>query len=158
MAKKYKYIDGVKYEVVPNYDLGSDVVAPEGGGSDLPEYSAAEAGKVLAVDSEGTGLEWSEIQGGGGSPLIVNITTQDDIVYTMDKTFSEILTAYLSSGVVFKSTTEDGYIMTDVRVIAAYMNDYGIDISDIVTFNEPSVYFSCSSENGYPTYDTGSPT
>ncbi len=38
----------------------------EGGGSVLPDYTSADAGKVLTVNSEGDGLEWAEGGGGGG--------------------------------------------------------------------------------------------
>lgn len=36
-----------------------------GGGSELPEYSAANAGQVLTVDDSGD-LTWAEVTGGGG--------------------------------------------------------------------------------------------
>lgn len=52
-----------------------------GGGSDLPEYTAADKGKVLTIGEEGE-LEWSFNQGGGGdfstaSVTIVNATTKN---------------------------------------------------------------------------------
>ena len=39
----------------------ADAMSGGGGGSELPEHSAADAGKVLKVADDGS-LEWSEVQ------------------------------------------------------------------------------------------------
>ena len=48
-----------------------------GGSSELPEYSAEDAGKVLAVTEEGE-LAWSEVTGGGG---FKNLITESSLEY-----------------------------------------------------------------------------
>lgn len=48
-----------------------------GGGSSLPPYSAADAGKVLGVTSEGT-LAWVEVSGGARF-----VNTNTDVVPTV---------------------------------------------------------------------------
>lgn len=49
MAKKYVYIDGVKYEVVNNYILGLDVYSD----GSIPRPTASDDGKVITVDENG---------------------------------------------------------------------------------------------------------
>lgn len=136
MEKKYKYIDGVKYEVVPNYDLGSDVISAEGGGSDLPEYSAAEAGKVLSVDSEGTGLEWSEIQGGGGLTLYGPYVFQLDPATPVSVSPSSILSTQLP---VIKDWSDNSYTLTGLSPDAVFLlQSFGIDKDLVIqTIVEP---------------------
>ena len=52
-----------------------EMIGGGGGGSDIPEHTAADAGKVLAVDDNG-GLTWATISGGSnfGKGSLKNIT------------------------------------------------------------------------------------
>ena len=55
--KAYRKKDGTVVNI-------EDVTGGGGGGSELPEYTSAAAGKVLGVTEEGT-LAWVEVSGGG---------------------------------------------------------------------------------------------
>lgn len=61
--KRYKEINGVRYEVVPNPDTGSNVI-PVAGSSDLPEIESGDGGKVLTVKEDESGTEWAEVSSG----------------------------------------------------------------------------------------------
>ena len=54
-----------------------DAMSGGGGGSELPEYSVADAGKVLKVADDGS-LEWDEVGGAGG--VYVGLTDPDPLV------------------------------------------------------------------------------
>lgn len=58
--KRYKEINGVRYEVVPNPDPGSNVI-PVAGSSDLPEIVSGDGGKVLTVKEDESGTEWASV-------------------------------------------------------------------------------------------------
>lgn len=60
--KRYKEINGVRYEVVPNPDLGSNVI-PVAGSSDIPEIETGDGGKVLTVKEDESGTEWAAVSG-----------------------------------------------------------------------------------------------
>lgn len=60
--KRYKEINGIRYEVVPNPDTGSNVI-PVSGSSDLPEIESGDGGKVLTVKEDESGTEWSDVSG-----------------------------------------------------------------------------------------------
>lgn len=63
-----------------------DVTGGGGGGSELPDYSAEDAGKVLGVTEEGE-LAWVEVTGGG----FVNVTNSYEASYN-NPTFEEVTT------------------------------------------------------------------
>ena len=61
--KRYKEIDGVRYEILPNPDLGSNLL---GSGGSLPEIESGDGGKVLTVNDAETGTEWASIPAPSG--------------------------------------------------------------------------------------------
>ena len=62
MAKRYKEIDGVRYQVVPNPDLGTNVI-PEPEPAELPKIETGDGGKVLTVKANESGTEWAAVSG-----------------------------------------------------------------------------------------------
>lgn len=208
---KYKEVDGVRYQVLNNTFLGSNLIPVDAGGS-LPEVDASDngkvltvvagewdaaavpkelpsvagnAGKVLTVNSGATGTEWKDAPSGlpavtiddagdvltvnasgeweaaapsgGGSPLLVNITTQDNIVFTMDKTYAEIKAAASSPGVlcILDFPGEN----TEIFSVIGFYDEEGVAHSvylpDIASFTggvSPYVLFTASSTSGYPTF------
>lgn len=71
---------------VLTYDGNTDEIvwaAPQGGS--LPSYTQSDAGKVLAVNQAGNGVEWTNAGGGGGDDadtLIVTIDVKDGPNYS----------------------------------------------------------------------------
>lgn len=64
----------------------------------VPEVEDADKGKYLHANEDTGALEWSEA-GGSGSGIqyfYVNLSTQDDITYTIDKTWEQLEEAYLA--------------------------------------------------------------
>lgn len=71
----------------------ADAMSGGGGGSDLPEHSIADAGKVLTVADDGS-LEWDEAGAGGGDEVILDyfedfISSSGAHSYTNTITISE---------------------------------------------------------------------
>lgn len=146
MAKKYVYIDGVKYEVVNNYILGLDVY----GDDSVPTPSVADSGKVLGVDEEG---KYALIEaGGGGGTEIVNATPDNDGL-SLDKTYNEIKTAFLNGNVVIS------YYNTYGIVYGISDKDDGEETPNIVSvyiprYNDTPLRFEFLTidADGYPVY------
>lgn len=71
-------------------------IADAGGGSELPDYSGANDGDVLAIAS-GAPAWTAPSGGGGGGVMVVNVTSEvtleDQTVYSADKTYAEVAAA-----------------------------------------------------------------
>lgn len=79
---KYKYVDGVKYRVVPQSVLGYALVREDSDNS-LP--AGGTEGQVLAKASDTDyDVEWATVQSGGGdSAFIVIPFTRNDSTFTI---------------------------------------------------------------------------
>lgn len=96
---------GGKEQDVANLVLNPDVIekiAAVAGDAVKPELPAltGNAGKVLKVDADAEGVEWSEAGGGGGascvSPVFTITGTEGNYQISCDKTYAELKAAYLS--------------------------------------------------------------
>ena len=76
--------------------------------SELPTYNSSDGGKVLAVNSGGTGLEWSE-SGGGGSGVASYPYVVDDVNQTeyFDITYQQALSHFNNGELFFLYGTQD---------------------------------------------------
>lgn len=65
--------DGYVLTKTTTNNTDSIVWAAAGGGGSLPAYSQSDANKVLAVNAQGTGLNWTTAGGGGGGSSEVEV-------------------------------------------------------------------------------------
>lgn len=80
--------------------------------SELPAYTSSDAGKVLVVNNDGTGLEWGEMPSIDYLyPVTVTHNSETDS-YTLDKTYNEILGALNSGKYVIGIGDNVGYTGT----------------------------------------------
>lgn len=97
---KYKYVDGVKYRVVPQSVLGYALVR-EGSDNSLP--SGGTEGQVLTKASDADfDVEWSTVESGGGEDLRFIIETipgeSPNTIVLADETKAEEYFNNLKSG------------------------------------------------------------
>ena len=111
--------------------------------TELPSVSGTDEGKVLTVNNSG---EWVAANPASGGGVLVLHETVSGTIHTLDKTWKEIHDALLLGHVV---------IATDDSVMAVTAAVNGL-IS--IVANAAEVYeYIAESENGYPSYDEGSP-
>lgn len=99
MAKHYKYVNGKRLVVVNNYDLGSDVIPEEV--NLIPDITQADEGKVLTVNSSGTGVEWATPSG------ITPVTAEWNVDYQNNEAMPAIIGSELA-----KITSNGLYMLT----------------------------------------------
>lgn len=148
---EYVYInnpDGTtKRVVIEDFEAMFDVDTAE-----LPTYTSSDAGKVLVVNNDGTGLEWGE---GGSTVLIVECEVVEDTahnatIYTLNKTWKEIHDAYLNGSVI---VNENGFYCAVLQCYAIDDTDYGVSY----TSGGGGVDLQTNSEQGYPTFTSTHP-
>lgn len=127
-------------------EYGGYMLNAEGGGSgsDLPEYSESDAGKVLTVNESGNGVEWAE---GGIFWINSNPVPEYEGVYRLDKTFLEIYTAMQNKMlcvITYVYSDDEEYEARHEVVKQTYYNS-----SDGAVV-EADMTFTCSSVNDYP--------
>ena len=122
------------------------------------EEPAEQSGsKIKAPMSDETGkaiLEFLQNGGGGGGsePLVVNITTEDT-VETLDKTWKEIKDAF-DSGTIVLVRYNDDWSSWSGQVISYKTDGHQYDVT-FVRGQDVVLYYSASSEDGYPEYSFG---
>lgn len=77
----------------------------EGGvSSDIPTYDSSDSGKILTVNSGGTGLEWSEKGGVTSYPYVVDDVNQTEY---FDITYQQALSHFNNGELFFLYGTQD---------------------------------------------------
>lgn len=88
---KYKYVDGVKYRVVPQSVLGYALVREDSDNS-LP--AGGTEGQVLGKASDADyDVEWMTVEGGGGDSVFIIHATLTDGTVTVEESMSDIIQA-----------------------------------------------------------------
>ena len=129
-----------------NFDRTLAIVDAGGG---LPEIAAGDAGKVLTVNEDADGVEWASGGGGGASVLVVNITENEGI-YSCDKTASEMLTAYESGVVLIRSQTGDTARKYRTVIEAGDFGEDGFAFSVYNAWDGAVETYSCANGTDYP--------
>ena len=128
-----------------------------GGGSDLPDVTAADNGKVLGVVNG----NWNKMDNPGKEQFVVNLTIDDaeDLSGTMDKTSNEINAAYRSGKeILFNFTNYSSY--DDVIFTPAFVttpsgsNNVSFDFYGTDPTNGIFVHFYTPAEDNYTSYYT----
>lgn len=115
-----------------------------GGGSQLPEPTENDVGKVATVvNNEGTYEYGLETPSSGGGPLVVTINDNDE----MDKTWQEIHDAMLSRGAV--AVYGDNYAFAVARAGINENDTYGVTVFG---YDET---FNANTPEDYPAVDSG---
>lgn len=165
---RYKYVDGVKYRVVPQSVLGyalvredSDNSLPEGGteGQVLSKASNTDydvewstvpnslptggtEGQVLAKSSSTDyDVEWSTVESGGGDKVYVCVPVYDEQTETITftETWSEIK-SYLDNGyIVCVRISSANQTILEYGSLVKYNSDTGIYSFSTIKFNGLSV-------------------
>lgn len=162
MAKKYVYIDGVRYEVVNNYILGLDVYSD----GSIPTPTASDDGKVITVDEEGNYV-LGEAGGSGASVVFCTFDMTDpkgsgyNTYFESDMTAEEIWTAMMNGTIVYAKFVGDndysvGEGATPVNGVCRYLNGDNY-IYSIVSTGSNSAEFCCQmlNINGFSIGDDG---
>ena len=123
-------------------------------GETLPSVSSDDNGKVLGV-SDGA---WAVVSGGGGGgsePLIVGVTDNGS-QYVLDKTFSEIVDAFMAgTPIIVNSLSEEDFagLVTSIGY-SVYEEEYSnmkIAVASAGAGNG-FVAYSADDYDGYPYY------
>lgn len=97
---------------------------------ELPAKSASDAGKVLTVNSAGTGVEWSSVGGGGSCKVeIIDLPSADTQDQTTVTNLYNSISAALSAG-----KTVIGKI--HVSAMANSSTDYYLDLSVVMDYDD----------------------
>ena len=113
--------------------------------SELPSVGTSDKNKFLHTNESTGALEWAE-GGSGGGVLVVNVTIDENMLATADKTCKEIIDACLAGGAIFVIRQDENHLY--IGNVLEINEDSTIGIS-VGSPNMPQ--FSAASENEYPT-------
>lgn len=114
----------------------------------LPEVNSEDNGKVVGVADGAYALVNGGGGGGSAEPLIVNIV-EEEITWTLDKTWAEIKAA-MQSGVVLVSYENEVYGNWLSPILYIFDNDNENQYTVTVSANGAETSFGASSADGYP--------
>lgn len=129
-----------------------------GGDSDLPTYDSGDAGKVLAVNSGGTGTEWSDI-----SEIFIIEVSDTDSGMVLNKTYTEIHQAMVDGKIVFvinpiaTGTDDDtykffGFVMETYFASGPPSDAYVVQILQLSEFGLTKLTFDADTVSDYPSW------
>lgn len=149
---KYTGSDEAQYQYIVDTDSDIENLPTSAKGS---MAMSIESGNFYALNSNN---EWTSVgagsSGGGGSVLLVEMTRDENWLYSLDKTWKEIKDAFFSGVVIVHFDDENEYehyeywyqILKVQIMHDAEIPRYFVTVSDTYTF-------ATSTETGYPSYD-----
>lgn len=90
-------------------------------------------------------------EGGGGESALIVTVTEENLVYTADKTFAEILEAFNSGRLVLVKSVDDGHPIIGPVTLLFISEGGGGAISMVSNFIPASL--SAGADDDYPSYD-----
>lgn len=149
---KYKYVDGVKYRVVPQSVLGYALVR-EGSDNSLP--TGGTDGQVLAKASNADyDVEWSTVESGADKVHVCVPTFNEETeTIVLSETWSEIK-SYLDNGyIVAVRYTSDNQTLMQYGSVIKYDSSSGIYSFTTIRYNGITVdmvTYTTDSADGHP--------
>lgn len=150
---KYKYVDGVKYRVVPQSVLGYALVRED---SPNPLPAGGTEGQVLAKASNTDyDVEWTTVESGGSDKVHVCVPTINEETETiaLTETWNEIK-SYLDNGyIVSVRYTNTNKTMVQYGVEAKYDSGTGIYSFAAIRYNSITAditTYTTNSADGHP--------
>lgn len=119
------------------HKISDDYVNASGGGSDLPEVTSADAGKVLAVNASG---EWA------AESVYFRINDNEGV---LDKTADEIDSALRAGKYVFIVCVLSDSSVFHQPVVECQIDESGYSIFSLASASTPLLYVAVSA-NDYP--------
>ena len=98
----------------------------------VPDYSTNDAGKVLAVNNDGTALAWMKLPNNTSDTLIFEDVSNDEVFMIIEATLSSISAVYTQGDTIVYPNTSLDNLKSNLVVTATYSDNNTNTITDYV--------------------------